>query len=266
MEAKHADAFVIARVHGTNRSLTPAELMATLMGDHGLTRRKARACLTRCVQGNHLTYRQQLGRTVVVPSLNRYHPLTRGVVLAPPHLPHPADGTHCITMKEGISFGNGTHPTTMLCAGLIMKAARNAGAWRKALDLGTGTGVLSLLVLKLGCRHVDATEIDPIAMHDARENAVLNGCSHRLDIHHAHGFSPTGTYQMVTANLRFPTLVSLEAAIRGWLEPDGDLILSGIKEGEEAKVKAAYAAHFALKAEKSCRGWVGLHLKKQTPT
>jgi len=165
-------------------------------------------------------------------------------------------------MKEGISFGNGTHPTTRLCAALMMAASRNGATWKDALDLGTGTGVLSLLALKLGCRHVDATEIDPIAIHDAQENAVFNDFPHRLDIHHAHDFSPTGTYQVVTANLRYPTLVSLEESIQGWMEPRGDLILSGIKEGEEATVKAAYAVHFALKDEKKSRGWVGLHLKK----
>jgi len=264
MQTTCADDFVIDHVHGTTRSLTPAEIMATLMADHGMTRRTARACLTRCVENNHLSYRQQLGRTVVVPSLNRYHPLVPGVVLAPPHLPLPTDGTCCITMKEGISFGNGTHPTTRLCAGFMMEAHERGALWHRALDLGTGTGVLSLLALKLGCRRVDATEIDPIAMHDARENSVLNGCSQYLYVYHADEFSNAGPYEVVTANLRYPTLIALEASIHGWTAPGGDLILSGIKAGEEGRVKDAYAAHFTLQGEKSRQGWVGLHFQKST--
>lgn len=264
METICVDDVVIAHVNGTTRSLTPAEIMATLMADHGMNRRTARACLTRCVENNHLAYRQQLGRTVVVPSLNRYHPLVPGVVLAPPHLPSSTDGSCCITMKEGISFGNGTHPTTRLCAEFMTTAHNNGSRWDRALDLGTGTGVLSLLAIKIGCSHVDATEIDPIAMHDARENAVLNGCSHCLQVHHADGFSSAHNYDVVTANLRYPTLISLEDSIHRWTAPGGDLVLSGIKSGEEGRVIEAYASHFDLKAEKTRQGWVGLHMKKSS--
>ncbi|WP_300672040.1 50S ribosomal protein L11 methyltransferase [Desulfoluna sp.] len=262
MATSRVDALMVDHVHQRTQSLTPTDLLSVMMASQGVNRRSAKASLTRCVENNLLTYRQQLGRTVVVPSLNCYYPLVSGVVLAPPHLPGLRDGTHCISMKEGISFGNGTHPTTRLCAGLMVAASQNGIRWQQALDLGTGTGVLSLLALKLGCDHVDATEIDPIAMHDARENALFNDFSHRLTVYHADGFCSVTLYQMVTANLRYPTLVSLKGTITSWVDTGGDLILSGIKEGEEERVKAVYSSSFVLKDEKSSKGWVGLHLKK----
>ncbi|BCS98141.1 hypothetical protein DSLASN_37730 [Desulfoluna limicola] len=255
-------AYLLATVNESTRSLTPSEIISELTRRHGVTRRDAKASLNLCVAENHLAYRQVLGRTVVVPSLNRYHDLAPGVVLCPPHLPTHPEYSHCITMKEGISFGNGTHPTTRLCAELLVQLSGTGGGWTASLDLGTGTGVLSLLAVKLGAHHVDATEIDPIALHDARENALLNECSHQLTLHHADAFSPFGTYQLVMANLRYPTLVSLQGEINRWTDASADLILSGIKEGEEQRVISVYAPHFDLKCQKKSKGWVGLHFKK----
>lgn len=255
-------AFLLETVHGSTRSLTPTEIISELARYHGVSRRDAKACLTLSVAQNHLTYRQVLGRTVVVPSLNRYYDLAPNVVLCPPHLPAHPEKPHCITMKEGISFGNGTHPTTRLCAEMMLASSGTAGGWHSALDLGTGTGVLSLLAVKLGARHVDATEIDPIALHDARENAYLNECSHQVSLHHADAFLPAGTYQLVMANLRYPTLVSLQDEINRWTDPSADLILSGIKEGEEGRVISEYAPNFDLKCQKKSKGWVGLSFKK----
>lgn len=262
MSPRCVQAFLIQQVNASTRSLSPAELISSLVSHHGMTRRDAKASLNVCVNENHLVYRQVLGRTAVVPSLNRYYDLAPGVVLAPPHFLSKQDTTHCITMKESISFGNGTHPTTRLCAELMVMSWRPERLWNEALDLGTGTGVLSLLAAKLGVRHIDATEIDPIALHDARENAILNGCSHTLSLYHADTFISDRTYQLITANLRYPSLVSLEGEINGWMESHGDLILSGIKEGEEKRVISVYAPSFDLKCEKKSKGWVGLHFKK----
>lgn len=263
MATNTAHVLLMTWVSESTLSQTPSHLMGRLMAERGMTRREARACLTRCVDENLLAYRQALGRTVVVPSMNRYHPLAPGVVLAPSHLPPPADGTFCISMKEGISFGNGTHPTTRLCATLMMGAHSTGSPWRLALDLGTGTGVLALLALTLGCAHADATDIDPIAIHDAMENAALNGFASRLTAHHADAFVPSASYSLVTANLRSPTLVSLVASIGGWMDAGGDLVLSGIREGEEVRIKSVYAPLFALQREKMECGWVGLHFKKR---
>ena len=255
--------FLIRQVNESTRSLTPIELISSLGIHHGTTRRDAKRCLGICVNENHLIYRQVLGRTVVVPSLNRYHDLAPGVVLAPAHLSPIQGPTHCITMKEGISFGNGTHPTTKLCAELMVMVKNIGSRWNHSLDLGTGTGVLSLLAVKLGVCHVDATEIDPIALHDAWENACLNGFSSRIAFHHADGFVSNKRYQLVTANLRSPTLISLHGTIAAWMDFQGDLILSGIREGEEERLISIYAPSFDLKYEKRSKGWVGLHFRRK---
>ena len=262
MGSSSVQAFLLDTVHGSTRSLTPTEIISELTREHGVTRRDAKACLTLSVAENQLTYRQVLGRTVVVPSLNRYYDLAPGVVLCPPHLPSHPEKAHCITMKEGISFGNGTHPTTRLCAELMMASSGTFGGCNRALDLGTGTGVLSLLAVKLGVAHVDATEIDPIALHDARENTRLNECISRVELHHADAFLASERYQLVMANLRYPTLVSLQDEINRWTDPSATLILSGIKEGEEERVLSVYGQNFHLISQKKSKGWVGLSFKK----
>ena len=255
--------FLIQQVQESTRSLTPVDLIALLGSHQGIKRRQAKMALTACVQSNHLVYRQVLGRTVVVRSLNCYHPLAPGVFLVPPHLPPKQGVSHCISMNESISFGNGTHPTTQLCAEFMVNTLRPGSHFKRALDLGTGTGVLSLLAIKLGVEHVDGTEIDPIALHDARQNAILNGCSHRLSFHHAHDFVPSASYDLITANLRYPTLISMVDEISGWLQDEGELLLSGIKEGEEKRVLSVYEGGFDLQGMTKRKGWVGLHLRKR---
>lgn len=255
--------FLIQQVQESKSSFTPTDLISLLGTHHGMKRRQAKIALTACIHSNHLTYRQVLGRTVVVPSLNRYHPLAPGVFLVPPHLPPKQDMSHCIAMNESISFGNGTHPTTQLCAEFMVNGLCSRAISTHALDLGTGTGILSLLAIKLGVEHVDATEIDPIAMNDARQNAILNGCSHRISLHHALDFVPSKSYGLVTANLRYPTLISLVDEIYGWLESEGDLLFSGIKIGEEDRVLSVYGPGFELLSQTERKGWVGLHFRKR---
>lgn len=254
---------LVEHVRQSTRSLTPSELIGFLSERHGLTRRGARLLLSESIALNKLAYRQVLGRTVVVESLNCYYELAPGVTLTPPHLPVREQDPVSIVLGESISFGNGTHPTTRMCARLLMEVFSHTPLAGASLDLGSGTGVLGLLALKLGADFVDATEIDPIAMHDAKTNARENSFQDRFRMVHADDFSSDSPYSLVMANLRTPTLISLRESVSTWSLSSSDLIFSGIQKGEEDHLLEVYGSEFALQSMICEKNWVGLHLKKK---
>jgi ribosomal protein L11 methyltransferase len=82
-----------------------------------------------------------------------------------------------IVLDPGQAFGTGDHPTTRLCLELL-ESLVDSGRFdedSRILDLGTGSGILAIAATKLGCRRVLASDIDPVAVEVARENAALNG-------------------------------------------------------------------------------------------
>ncbi|MCG8470790.1 MAG: 50S ribosomal protein L11 methyltransferase [Desulfobacterales bacterium] len=264
MDKQKVKETLVAYVGESLLSKTPAEVLGWLKQQMGMSRRESRLFLSEVVDDNLLSYRQVLGRTVVVRSLNRYHDLAPGVVVAPPQLPPSPHHPQTLFMEEGISFGNGTHPTTRMCAQYFMGLFSKGHHFGEMLDLGCGTGVLSVLGLLLGATHCDATEIDSVAMHDARVNARFNQVEKRLSLFHADEFSPQKRYTTISANLRTPTLLSLFPQLTRWADPGGQLILSGIQKGEEAKLIDLFCPNFTLEQQIEDRKWVGLHFKKAT--
>src|SRR4051812_36365245 len=79
-------------------------------------------------------------------------------------------------LDAGMAFGTGTHETTQLC----IEAIEAAPHIDSLLDVGTGTGILSIAALRLGAKHARGTDIDPVAVSAARENAVNNGVAGRF--------------------------------------------------------------------------------------
>lgn len=88
--------------------------------------------------------------------------------------PQPLPGEHLIRLDPGVAFGSGFHPTTKLCLQLIDEVYRRAGALPRVLDLGTGTGILSLACLAKGARTSLAVDHNSLAISTARQNARHN--------------------------------------------------------------------------------------------
>jgi ribosomal protein L11 methyltransferase len=171
----------------------------------------------------------RVGRRLVIrPSWREHEALTGDVVLA---------------LDPGMAFGTGLHPTTQLCLGALEHlAGRGVLAGARVLDVGCGSGILSIAAAKLGAREVLAVDTDPIAVDATTANVATNGLA--AVIHASQGSVPTGDgpFDVVCANLIGTLLVELAPALAAELRRDGrgELLASGIFVDREADVRVAF--------------------------
>lgn len=146
-------------------------------------------------------------------------------------------GTIEVILDPGMAFGTGTHPTTSMCLGALDELlAVSPGT--EVLDVGTGSGLLAIAARKLGAKRVVGTENDPVALEVAAENGARNGVELELRLEPPDRIE--GVFGVVVANILANTLVTLAPGIASRVAPGGTLLLSGLLEGQEEEVRAAY--------------------------
>lgn len=176
----------------------------------------------------------------------------------PPH-------TVNLRIEAGAAFGTGHHGTTTGCL-IAFDRLLKQREFRRVLDVGTGTGVLGIAAARTGSKVVVGTDIDPVSVRIAGENARVNRAPGRYL--HANGLADaavrrSGPYDLVFANILARPLILLSQSIRGTLKPGGYAILSGLLRSQERAVKAAYLSRgftvaFVLRRD----AWVALALRR----
>lgn len=143
-----------------------------------------------------------------------------------------------VKIDPGMAFGTGTHETTSLCAELIEKYMPKGV---RALDVGTGSGILAVIASKLGAREVEALDIDPNAVRAAKENCAANGALNitcrQSDLIRA----ASGRYAFISANIVADIILRMSENVTDYLEDGGILIVSGIIETQAKDVCDALA-------------------------
>jgi ribosomal protein L11 methyltransferase len=167
------------------------------------------------------------------------------------------NGQAVVVLDPGLSFGTGHHPTTGFCLHQIAAAVRDrrkrhspgAATVESLLDLGTGSGILSIAAAKLGYSPVIAVDFDPEAVRVARANARANRIHQKLKIRRGdvtklpiRPGQRGQQYDLVCANLISPLLISERRRIAAQLNPAGTLVLAGILKSEFAEVQRVYEA------------------------
>jgi ribosomal protein L11 methyltransferase len=197
-----------------------------------------------------------------------YHPFRIGkrLMIVPSWIEwNAAPGDVILRLDPGMAFGTGMHPTTKLCLeALEERIIPNASM----IDLGCGSGILSIAGLLLGAGRAEGWDIDPEAVRVARENAVLNSVGTRFDAHAGSledMLLEKRTAPVVAANILAGVLQSmLRASLSDTVERGGCLILSGILMEQSAAVEAAIAeSGLRLVEKKNREDWVALIAKKK---
>ncbi|MFL5646556.1 MAG: 50S ribosomal protein L11 methyltransferase [Chloroflexota bacterium] len=151
-----------------------------------------------------------------------------------------------LALDPGMAFGTGLHPTTRLCLQALEDRA-DRGPLGRVLDVGCGSGILSIAAVKLGATRALGVDIDPIAIEATEANASHNRVGRRIRARE--GSIPTGDgpFDTVLANLIAGILVELAPHLADEVVPGGTLIASGIFVDREAETWAALErAGFAL--------------------
>jgi ribosomal protein L11 methyltransferase len=168
-----------------------------------------------------------VGRRIVIkPTWRRHRAAPSEVVLA---------------LDPGMAFGTGLHPTTRLClVGLEDLAAAGDVAGARVVDVGSGSGILSIAAAQLGAADVLAIDVDPIAVEATAANAARNRLGRRVRTQL--GSLPTGEVpaDLVIANLIASLLVRLSPELAASTKPGGRWLASGIFLDREREVRAAF--------------------------
>ncbi|MFM8311305.1 MAG: 50S ribosomal protein L11 methyltransferase [Ilumatobacteraceae bacterium] len=163
-----------------------------------------------------------------------------------------------IAIEPGASFGLGDHPTTMLSVRALAGYVRRGD---DVLDVGCGSGVLSITALRLGAAHARAIDIADAAVEATAHNAVLNGVE--VDVSTQSLANVEGVYDVVVANILAPVLVELAADLRR--VTGRVLILSGVLDGRFEHVVAALSPMEVVDVE-VIDGWASVVLRGCAPS
>ena len=171
------------------------------------------------------------------------------------------DGRVKLILNPGLTFGTGSHATTRLC--LTALESRIHGGER-VLDLGCGSGILSIAALRLGAAGAFACDIDEKCIDVAYENAALNGIGKKqLTVRQGDATKEgalrdaIGTgYDVVVANIVADVIISLAPQVRHFLKEDGWFLTSGIIDDRADEVAAALtAAGWNIVESCTSEGW-----------
>ena len=152
-------------------------------------------------------------------------------------------GDLIIQIDPGMAFGTGAHPTTRMCLESLERICFNECGGKlpdSVLDVGTGSGVLSIAAALMGASRITAVDIDPEAIRVTLENLELNGVGHMVAASTTDLGALEGEYGVVVANILAEELVRLSAQLTAKVAPGGWLILSGILTEKEAFVCAGF--------------------------
>ncbi len=175
-----------------------------------------------------------------------------------------------IKIDPGMAFGTGTHPTTQLCLALMEKSTIVNRKSKIVIDVGCGSGILSIAALKLGAEKVLGVDIDIESVKNSRENADLNEVGDELILGQGsvteilRGDFEFKSAPLVVANILAPILIRLfDAGLAGLVEAGGEIILSGILDHQAENVIAAGEAKGLKKGETRQMGdWVAISMTK----
>lgn len=172
-----------------------------------------------------------------------------------------------IEIDAGQAFGTAHHGTTRGCLMLLDRLAKKQGVWR-ALDIGTGSGVLAIAAAKALCGDILATDIDPVAIAVARRNFARNGVAAQVIPIVAAGLAhpaiaAKAPFDLIMANILAGPLLRMASRIAPAAAPGGHLILSGLLDSQAREVQARYLAQgFLLEGRISLEGWTALHMRR----
>ena len=165
-------------------------------------------------------------------------------------------GRIVLNLEPGLAFGTGTHETTRLCLQALEKHVKKGDIM---LDVGCGSGILSVAALLLGAEHATGIDIDPLAVKSSIENAERNNVADRYTgIHGDLAEKASGCYDIITANIVADAIIMLSADIEKLMNDKTIYIMSGIIDTRLDDVLSALPLTLRIIERYEEKGWICL--------
>ncbi|MDR3179443.1 MAG: 50S ribosomal protein L11 methyltransferase [Holosporaceae bacterium] len=160
-----------------------------------------------------------------------------------------------IEITAATAFGTGEHPTTNRCL-MACQTFFDARRHKTSLDIGSGSGILSIALAKLGCKCVMACDNDPEAVRVTKNNLITNKVDHRVGVfrNESHEFAAKN-YDFIVANILSEPLVAMSTYVTDCLAPGGLLVLSGFTSGDKSVIDQYVSLALAVKYVYNYREW-----------
>ncbi|WP_307892029.1 50S ribosomal protein L11 methyltransferase [Bacillus swezeyi] len=187
------------------------------------------------------------GKFTIVPTWEEYTPVHTDELI--------------IEMDPGMAFGTGTHPTTVLCIQALERYVKEGDS---VVDVGTGTGILSIASAMLRAQKVEAYDLDPVAVESARLNTKLNKVSGSIAIKQNNLLDGVeGEKDVIVANILAEVILRFTHQAYNLLKNEGYFITSGIIQQKKQEVKDALVKEgFTIIEVLSMEDWVSIIAKK----
>ena len=221
-----------------------------------LFQRQIRHAIRSLITEQILAYTYKYGHNFLEKSFNKPVRISSRIVIKPPGISYQRKtGDLVIEILQGMSFGNGEHPTTRLAIrgvehALSINRFLNGRQNSFALDIGTGSGVLAIAAILLGINRAIGIDIDPVARSEAKKTILINNLSDRINIHNWSLDNIDQQFSLITANLRYPTLKKLYFLLNHITEHKAAVVISGFRTDEMPDIKKLYTQKF-FKLERS---------------
>jgi ribosomal protein L11 methyltransferase len=195
--------------------------------------------------------------------MDRFEPLQVGrrILIVPPWNADVATQRLRLIINPGQAFGTGHHPTTYGALATIEKLCATR-RFARALDVGTGSGVLAISMRLMGVDAVRAIDIDALALENARANAALNSLDGKIRFASTPLARLRRRFDLIVANILSSTLIGMTSALTRLLARGGRLVLGGIFNREAAAVLDSYAPRLRCVGVRRDRGWTTLVLAR----
>lgn len=247
--------------------VTPIALAKTISKKFQLSIEEVKSAVNRLINAGCLAYSFRHGRTTIDRSFEKPVRISPHVILSPPGRDFIAhNGDIVVEVAQGAAFGDGRHPSTRIAVQAIEHVLRDTLFLQHhkdavVLDIGTGSGILAITALRFGVEKAAGVDTDANARYEAAQNAKSNDLETRLEILHTPLEHIRDSFDMVVANLRYPTLIRIGSKLATLVKHPGAVVLSGIQLEESEKVMNAYGAYgFAVEWEATEKNWCSLVL------
>ncbi|MED4204466.1 50S ribosomal protein L11 methyltransferase [Neobacillus mesonae] len=188
-------------------------------------------------------------RFTIVPTWEIYNPVSSDELI--------------IELDPGMAFGTGTHPTTVMCIQALERTVRSGD---RVIDVGTGSGVLSIAAAMLGAEDIRAYDLDEVAVTQARLNIKLNKVNNIVSVNQNNLLDGVaeGSADVIVANILAEVILRFTDDAAKVLKPGGSFIASGIIQPKKDQVKdALIASGFEIKETILMEDWVALIAEKK---